>query len=173
MNVQLLSKLHALGINECHLRACKLLEYEECKNLVRSENDMFGRVQRMSPTALSCWHKLKRAAAKDSIELLLVSAFRSIDYQCELITRKLKKGEDLSTILKVNAIPGFSEHHTGQALDLNTTECCPLSEEFELTSAFDWLQENASHYKFSMSFPRNNIRGMVYEPWHWTCQIRP
>ena len=85
--------------------------------------------------------------------------------------KKLKNGEDLSTILKVNAIPGFSEHHTGHAIDLSTTECPPLSEEFELTPAFEWLQKNAKTYQFSMSFPRSNNRGVSYEPWHWFCQL--
>ena len=170
MNANLLSKLHELGIEEYHLKNYKLLEQKECRELVEAENDIFGRVQLMSSRTLFCWQKLKRAAKKDDIELQLVSAFRSIDYQYNLIMKKLENGEDLLTILKVNAIPGFSEHHTGNAIDLNTAGCTPLSEEFELTPAFEWLQRNAKTYQFSMSFPRHNNKGMIYEPWHWFCQ---
>ena len=171
MNAYLLSKLRELGIEEYHLKNYKLSEQKECGKLVEAEQDIFGRVQLMSPKTLSCWQKLKRAAKKDNIEIQLVSAFRSIDYQYNLIMKKLKNGGELSAILKVNAIPGFSEHHTGHAIDLSTTECVPLSEEFELTTAFEWLQKNAKTYQFSMSFPRSNNRGISYEPWHWFCQL--
>ena len=171
MDAPLLSQLLELGIDESYLKNYKLSEQKECGRLVEAEPDIFGRVQLMSPETLSCWRKLKGAAKKDSIELHLVSAFRSVKYQHELIMNKLKNGEELSAILEVNAIPGFSEHHTGRALDLSTSESPPLSEEFELTKAFEWLQENAANYQFSMSFPRSDDRGIIYEPWHWLCQI--
>ena len=41
------------------------------------------------------------------------------------------------------AAPGYSEHHTGRAVDLTTPACDPLAEEFENTQAFDWLHLNA------------------------------
>ena len=99
MNSYLLSKLRELGIEEYHLKNYKLPEQKECGQLVEAEHDVFGRVQLMSPKTLSYWQKLKRAAKKDNIELQLVSAFRSIDYQYNLIMKKLKNGGELSTIL--------------------------------------------------------------------------
>ena len=47
--------------------------------------------------------------------LLIVSGFRSIEYQASLIRKKLNAGQSVSEILQVNAAPGFSEHHTGRA----------------------------------------------------------
>jgi D-alanyl-D-alanine carboxypeptidase len=73
--------------------------------------------------------------------------------------------------LRVNAIPGYSEHHTGRALDLHTGEAEPLSETFELEPAFAWLQEHALTYGFTMSYPKNNELGIAYEPWHWCYRI--
>mgnify|MGYP001196547329 FL=1 len=90
MNAYLLSKLRELGIEEYHLKNYKLSEQKECRELVEAENDIFGRVQLMSSRTLFCWQKLKRAAKKDDIELQLVSAFRSIDYQYNLIMKKLE-----------------------------------------------------------------------------------
>jgi zinc D-Ala-D-Ala carboxypeptidase len=48
---------------------------------------------------------------------------------------------------------------TNSALDLNP--------EFDTTAAFKWLEANAARYSFEMSFPKGNLQGVSYEPWHW------
>ena len=73
----------------------------------------------------------------------------------------------MEQILRVNAAPGFSEHHTGRAVDLGTHDCEALEEEFEQTDAFVWLERNAESFGFAMSYPRGNASGFAYEPWHW------
>ena len=171
VNTNLIAKLAELRITEEDIRACKLPAYEQSGNLVQADDDMFGRTQLMTPATLTSWQNLKKAAQDEGITLLLVSAFRSIDYQCELIAAKLERGQKLSDILSVNAIPGFSEHHTGRALDINTPDCEPLSEAFEETPAFIWLEANASRYEFGLSFPRDNECGISYEPWHWAWRL--
>ena len=30
-----------------------------------------------------------------------------------------------------------------------------------------WLASHAGEFGFSMSYPRGNPHGIVYEPWHW------
>jgi D-alanyl-D-alanine carboxypeptidase len=67
----------------------------------------------------------------------------------------------------VNAIPGFSEHHTGRALDLHAGDGKPLETTFENHPAFAWLCDNAAEFNFHLSYPRNNPSGIDYEPWHW------
>ena len=99
--------------------------------------------------------------------LMIVSGFRSIDYQARLIRKKLNAGQSVSEILSVNAAPGFSEHHTGRAVDIASPGSRPLTEEFEDSDAFRWLERNAAGYGFSMSYPRDNPGGFIYEPWHW------
>jgi D-alanyl-D-alanine carboxypeptidase len=101
---------------------------------------------------------------------LLVSGFRSVDYQAGLIRTKLDRGQAIEAILQVNAAPGFSEHHTGQAVDIATPGSRPLTEEFEDTPAFEWLTREADRFGFSMSYPRNNPFGLIYEPWHWSIK---
>jgi D-alanyl-D-alanine carboxypeptidase len=100
--------------------------------------------------------------------LLIVSGFRGIDYQARLIRKKINAGQVLSDILTVSAAPGYSEHHTGRAVDIATPGSRPLTEEFEGSEAFRWLSENGGHYGFSMTYPRENSYGFVYEPWHWS-----
>lgn len=128
---------------------------------------MFGREQRLAPGAAEAWGEMKAASAADGIELLVVSAFRSIDYQAAIIRRKLECGDDMARILSVSAAPGFSEHHSGRALDLATPGYEPLEEDFEDSPAFAWLQASAGGFGFRMSFPRDNPHGLCFEPWHW------
>jgi len=166
-----LSELHQqLGIPAAWSAQSKWTLQPEPLDLADAGLDCFGRPQRMVPAALSAWQQMQAAAAAEGINLMLISAFRSVDYQCELIRRKLDKGQAIEQILTVNAAPGFSEHHTGRAIDLGTDDCLALTEDFEETNAFRWLQANALHFKYLLSYPRNNAAGICYEPWHWCFQ---
>jgi D-alanyl-D-alanine carboxypeptidase len=142
----------------------------EPTELVAIGTDVFGRVQRLAPAAAARWQTMQTAAARDGIALLVVSGFRSLDYQHELIRRKLARGQSIAEILTVNAAPGYSEHHTGLALDLASVDCEPLTETFEDTSAFAWLRDNAGRFDYALSYPRGNPQGFVYEPWHWALR---
>ncbi len=142
------------------------LQYEET-DLVDVEKDIHGRQQRAARAVLEPWQKMKARAAQEGVVLLLVSAFRSVDRQAEIVQRKIAKGDRMEDILKVCAAPGYSEHHTGRALDLTTNGCQPLAEAFDETEAFVWLRENASAFSFRLSYPLGNKYGIAYEPWHW------
>ena len=164
----MLQDIHAmLGIPADYRERCGMLEHAECSNLVDVGADAFGRPARLEAATALAWQQLQLAAAGDGIELQLVSAYRSIDYQRQLIQRKLERGHEIAAILRVNAAPGFSEHHSGRALDLGTPGHPHLEEEFEQSPAFAWLQRRAGEFGFRMSFPRNNRYGVLYEPWHW------
>lgn len=126
---------------------------------------------RLTPDTANAWQSMQDAAARDGIELEIVSAFRSIRRQVELIERKLCQGQPLEAILTVLAPPGFSEHHTGRAVDIGTLDSPPAMVQFEDTRAFQWLQQNAARYRFSMSFAPDNRFGYQYEPWHWCYQL--
>ena len=107
------------------------------------------------------------AAERDQITLYPISGYRTLAYQAMLIQRKLDRGDTLQSIMRVNALPGFSEHHTGDALDLGTNTDTDLEPAFEKTRAFRWLSQNAGTHGFSLSYPHNNPDGFIYEPWHW------
>ena len=164
--------LRALGITAQHINECCLPSYTEAKDLVEAGVDMFDRPARMTAATFSAWCAMKEAAHLDGIDLKLVSAFRSVDYQCEVIARKLAEGRTIDEILCVNAIPGHSEHHTGRALDLHAGEEEPLTPGFEQHPAFEWLTRHAGSFGFSLSYPRDNADGIDYEPWHWCYQDR-
>ena len=110
---------------------------------------------------------MRSAAKNEGLDIQIVSGFRSIEYQCNLITSKLEKGETIQQILRVNAIPGYSEHHTGRAVDLHAGQGKPLDETFEKEPAFFWLVQSAKKFNFFLSYPKDNDKGVIYEPWHW------
>lgn len=157
----------ALGISENYVQQCKLPLCEEPPILVATELDYYQRPQQLTPQALAAWQAMKQSAAEQGVSLFLISAFRSLQYQQDLIARKLAKGLSLEQILKVNAAPGFSEHHTGRAIDVGSDAATILQEAFEETTAYQWLIKNAERFGYSLSFPRDNPHGIDYEPWHW------
>ena len=65
-----------------------------------------------------------------------------------------------------SARPGFSEHQTGLALDINTAS---RSAHFETTATYRWLIENCWRYGFILRYPegREDITGFCFEPWHY------
>lgn len=126
-----------------------------------------GRILRLAPGAARAWQRMEAAAARDGVRLLPLSAYRSVARQAEIIRRKLAAGEPIARILRVVAVPGCSEHHTGRALDLGSPQALRLDEKFARTREFRWLRRHAGRFGFLLSYPRNNRQGIVYEPWHW------
>jgi D-alanyl-D-alanine carboxypeptidase len=126
-----------------------------------------GRPVRLAPPAAHAWRALHAAAAADGITLMPVSGFRSIARQEEIIREKLAAGRSLADILRYVMAPGYSEHHTGCSIDITAPDDPPLEEGFARTTAFAWLQQNAARHGFTLSYPKDNPRGIGYEPWHW------
>lgn len=169
MLVETCQTLHReLGIPADYAVDRRLPFFPEARELMDVGPNLVGRMQRLAPRAAEQWCKMTAAAEGDGLRLLLVSGFRSFDYQAELIRKKLARGELITDILKVNAAPGFSQHHTGLAVDVASPGSRPLTEEFEHSDAFRWLVENAAGFGFSMTYPRDNPWGFIYEPWHWS-----
>lgn len=158
--------LQQLGIPASEISRRGLPVFTEAQDLVVVETHA-ARGFLLQPRAAQGWWDMQAAAAADGIALELVSAFRSIARQAELIRRKLDNGLALANILSVLAIPGTSEHHTGCAVDVTTPGCPPAEEAFEDTAAFAWLNAHAARFGYTLSFPRNNPEGYLYEPWHW------
>ncbi|MGB5629625.1 MAG: M15 family metallopeptidase [Woeseiaceae bacterium] len=167
----MLRELHAeLGIPEDYGLDGSRPVFDEATDLVEVGPNLVGRMQSLERGAAARWIEMQARAEQDGIALLIVSGYRSIDYQARLIRTKINAGQSLSEILAVNAAPGHSEHHTGRAVDIATPGSRPLTEEFEGSAAFRWLEANAGSHGFSMSYPRNNPAGFIYEPWHWALK---
>ena len=159
--------LMRLGIGPDYARERGLSAVAEPTRLCFAGRDRFGRPLWLTARAAVAWQSMKVAAARDGVVLEVISGYRSHAYQYGIFERKLARGQSLAQILAVNAAPGFSEHHSGCALDLGTPDEPPAEESFEATDAFAWLCGRAGEFGFVLSYPRDNPHGIVYEPWHW------
>lgn len=159
-----------LGISPELIAARGLHPCVEAVHLELAEVGADGREHRLAPEAAAAWRRMKNAAFDAGVRLFIISAYRSVDRQVEIIRRKLDAGQKIEDILCVSAPPGFSEHHTGCAVDLGEPDTPLLETCFDQTAAFSWLQRHAGQFGFVLSYPADNPQGYQYEPWHW-CYV--
>lgn len=111
-------------------------------------------------------------AEKDGVNLLVISAYRSIARQTQLYNNKVNSyvddgyGEEEAkqAAATVVAIPGTGEHNLGLAIDFNSVE-----ESFERSAQSKWLVSHATDYGFVLRYPKEKqeITKIIYEPWHY------
>jgi D-alanyl-D-alanine carboxypeptidase len=126
------------------------------------------RVEKLAPEAGMAWKQLVSAARESGVLIVPISGFRSIETQTALFRDRARQ-RGLVGAAKSVAPPGYSEHHTGYAIDLGDGRA-PYSDvtpAFAKTAAFRWLTKHAQEYGFELSFPLNNPQHVIYEPWHW------
>ncbi|HEY0231478.1 MAG TPA: M15 family metallopeptidase [Dokdonella sp.] len=167
-----LAEAQRLGIPADYGSTRGLALQREPALLVCIGEDIHARTQWLAPRAARAFLRMRAAAAADAIELQVVSAFRSAEYQLGILKRKLDRGQAIAEILRISAAPGYSEHHSGRVVDLTTPGYAPLEEAFEQSPAFAWLTARARAFGFSLSYPRGNPHGIAYEPWHWCWHAR-
>lgn len=164
---RLQQRLQHLGIDEDYAQRTGLPLVAEPAELAFAAFDRYRRALWLRHGAAGAWKRLQVAALRDDVVLEPISGYRSHDYQLGIFQRKLARGQTVGEILTVNAAPGYSEHHSGCALDVSAPGEPPAEESFENTAAFAWLTRHAAAHDFYMSYPRDNPHGIVYEPWHW------
>ncbi|NER51604.1 MAG: D-alanyl-D-alanine carboxypeptidase family protein [Symploca sp. SIO1A3] len=144
-------------------------EYEEAPASELQAITADNRIK-LRTTAAKKFQEMLAAAQGDGVNLAIISGFRSVEQQHHLFFGiKAQRGEVASKRAEVSAPPGYSEHHTGYAIDLGDANApaTNLSPSFEKTAAFKWLEKKAPYYSFELSFPKDNPQGISYEPWHW------
>ncbi|MDD3807218.1 MAG: D-alanyl-D-alanine carboxypeptidase family protein [Candidatus Marinimicrobia bacterium] len=149
----------------------QLPRYEECSILIKIGMNPYNQAVYLRPEVAEVWETMRKAAEKSHIILLPLSGFRSIHMQADIIRSKQKAGRTLDDIMRSNAPPGYSQHHTGCAIDIVTPDVLVPEEVFDTTPAFLWLKTHAHTFGFVMSYPKNNREGFIYEPWHWFYQL--
>lgn len=162
----------ALGVPRDYGRKRRLAVVREPETLAFIGTDIHDRPQWLAAHAARAFARMREAAREDRIEIEIVSAFRSAEYQLGILERKRERGIGIAEILRVSAAPGYSEHHSGRAVDLTTPGFAALEEEFERSAAFAWLRRHARRFGFRLSYPRRNRHGIAYEPWHWCWHAR-
>lgn len=115
-------------------------------------------------SAINHLEDLFKAAAKDGIDLKVISAYRSFDEQVDVkgqFTQVYGTGANA-----FSADQGYSEHQLGTTLDLTIKSVGGTYTSFAETEAYAWLLKNAYKYGFVLSYPKDNSF-YIFEPWHW------
>ncbi len=129
----------------------------------------YDRFETLHYEATKQFKKMQADARAVGVGLTPISGFRSIADQQLLFDRQIKRQGSPEAAARLSAPPGFSEHHTGYAIDIGeeTNPATDLKFEFDNTEAYRWLSIYACRYGFRLSFPLNNSQGVSFEPWHW------
>lgn len=145
------------------------LAYEEAPAEELQSITTDGRIK-LRKKAATKFLEMQQAARREGITLVPISGFRNVSEQEYLFfTIKEQRKQPASKRAEVSAPPGYSEHHTGYAVDIGdgNAPATNLNTNFEETPAYHWLKVNAPRYSFELSFPKDNLQGISYEPWHW------
>lgn len=163
----LVNKLHSLPAN-----------WEEALETVKITNSVGDEVE-VEKKAYDAYLLLKDDLEKnDGIFLELDSARRSVAAQQEIMDRYIQKyGADYAA--KTVATPGYSEHHTGLALDLyfrirnedGTFRDVYYNEDMtkpEYEGVWEAVHAKLADYGFILRYlkDKEHITGYGYEPWH-------
>lgn len=113
------------------------------------------------------------AAANAGLSLWVASSYRSVEAQEQVLSSAVENrmnsygmsnDEAYENALLTIQKPGYSEHHTGLAVDFNY-----VTRDFEQTKEYEWLMQNAASYGFVQRYPRDkeDITGISFEAWHY------
>lgn len=115
------------------------------------------------------WKTCLKLLLQDGITLYATSGYRSYSTQKAIFERKLERMDEKQANASV-AKPGYSEHQTGLAMDIEgeTTKGTGLTEAFGESPEGIWTAEHCAEYGFIIRYPKGktNITGYIYEPWH-------
>ena len=136
---------------------------EELVSVPRQYHGSNGKEYRLNKELLKNFEIMYNTAKKENINLNIISAYRSRDYQNRLYKNSVSK-RGLAYTNKYIARPGYSEHETGLAIDVNRIK---LS--FEKTKEYRWLRDNSYKFGFILRYPKGKeeITGYSFEPWHY------
>ena len=126
----------------------------------------YGNNQMLTKDTFDAFLNMWNDAKKEDLTLIINSSYRSYNEQEEVYDEyKSTRGEEEAD--KIAARPGFSEHQTGMAIDIQTYGS--RASTFEDFDEFKWLQDNAYKYGFILRYPKDKeyLTGYEYESWHY------
>lgn len=146
-------------------------DYEAKVPLVKAKNSM-GREFQIERDTYAHFVQLREALLKQGIQIEMDSIYRSVARQQEIVAEFTEKyGEDY--VKKYVAVPGYSEHHTGLAVDIClVVDGKVIDDNDEMIARkdiFAKIHPLLADYGFILRYPqgKESITGYSYEPWHF------
>lgn len=121
----------------------------------------------LAKPAYDAYRAMVAAAAAEGVIVSPTSSFRSYELQVVSYADWYRKLGSSSLANGVSALPGYSEHQLGLAVDFRTGGCA--LECFGISAAYVWLDANAHKYGYIERYPlgKEQITGYGAESWHW------
>lgn len=137
-----------------------------------TSHDPWGGEVLIEETTLKQFEKLQAALLDRGIDIYLDSVYRSVDNQVALWNYfEQEYGEDYCK--QYVAVPGYSEHHTGLAVDICITVDGEYNNDNDVmlaqTDLFNEIHTLMPQFGFILRYPKGkeDITGYPYEPWHF------
>ena len=118
----------------------------------------------LNKNAAAAFKEMQADAKKEGITLTPQSGYRPNSRQKVLFENKGTTPSALINHASSSAPPGYSEHSTGLALDINGANGGFIKAG---SKEYEWLKKNSYKYGFEQSFPAGNAQGLDEEPWHY------
>lgn len=131
---------------------------------------------KLSQITCTAMYSMISAAKKDKVTGYIInSAYRSKKEQQIVFNNWLSVYKNIYSNVKTAyektrlrvALPGYSEHQTGLALDILSKDA-ETSDSFIGTKQQKWLENNSYKFGFIIRYPKNKTSQTytMYEPWH-------
>lgn len=114
------------------------------------------------PEVVESFQTMQQDASSVGLDIYIASGYRSYYYQQNVYNRYCET-DPPEVVDTYSARPGYSEHQSGYAFDLNS-----IDDSFSDTPEGQWVAENCYKYGFIIRFPKGkeDITGYQYESWH-------
>ena len=133
---------------------------------------LFGKEFQIEPETYQHFEQLRQDLKKKGIQIELDSVYRSVARQKEIVAEFTQKyGADY--VKQYVAVPGYSEHHTGLAVDIClVVDGKVIDDNDEMIAQkeiFAQIHPLLAEYGFILRYPqgKERITGYSYEPWHF------
>ena len=155
-------------VNKTH----KLPDDYEAKLPLITVKNSFGKEFQIEPETYRHFEQLRTAVKQKGIQIELDSVYRSVARQKEIVAEFTQKyGADY--VKQYVAVPGYSEHHTGLAVDICLVVDGKIIDDNDEMIAqkeiFAQIHPLLADYGFILRYPqgKENLTGYSYEPWHF------
>lgn len=149
----------------------KLPDDWEEKVQLEIATDIDGDEIQVEKKALAKYYELRETLLKEGVDIELDSCYRSVSAQQELWDRWTEE-KGIDYVKEYVAVPGYSEHHTGLAIDICIIKDGVVIDDNDAMIAeretFAKIHQKLADYGFILRYleGKNDITGYSYEPWH-------
>lgn len=130
------------------------------------ELELVGEAELVPQAAAALQHMID-TAGEEGLELRTGSGYRAYGFQESIYGDYVAEfGSDRADQFSARA--GYSEHQTGWAVDVYSSEQCRIQECFADEPAGAWVADHAHEYGFVIRYPlgAEEVTGYQFEPWH-------